>query len=322
MYSVPILSTSSQALFLSSANKEKKFAPTLPAIQVGTDITVCQNQREYKLYTFTPPTTGVYTISLLRVDGSDPDLFISYPGGKINTDYLLFGEDVDINEIVLYYGTNGTHSDDIITETFEGGRVYEVMVLQFYGSCFRLTVDSGSPPLPPFPAGDYVSFLNFTMFVDSGNHLQTPIISDPTTWGTKDSTLLEELITTGTACLLANGTLVPYKVDSKWDYINLYVAGFYTAPLSGSYRFTISSDDGVSIKLNEVIILSQPGYGNPYSESTDAITLTAGRKYPLEILWSNGAGALRLCITATVVNDNGTNIQITYPFNDSCSPTP
>lgn len=108
-------------------------------IQVGTDITVCQNENEYKLYTFTPPTTGVYTISLFRVGaGSDPDLFISNPGVHINTEYVVAEDDGD--ETVLYQSTNGSSSDDIITETFEGGQTYEVMVLQYNPPCFRLTV--------------------------------------------------------------------------------------------------------------------------------------------------------------------------------------
>ena len=139
-YSIPMISASSQALFLPSANKEKKFAPPPSSvIQVGTDITVCQNEKEYKLYTFTPPTTGVYTISLFRVGvGSDPDLFISYPGVHINTEYVVAEDDSD--ETVLYYSNNDNFEDDIITETFEGGQVYEVMVLQYDPPCFRLTV--------------------------------------------------------------------------------------------------------------------------------------------------------------------------------------
>jgi hypothetical protein len=107
-------------------------------IQVGTDTRVCQETEAFRLYTFTPPTTGTYTISLLRVNGSDPDLFISNPGGHINTAYVVAEDEGD--ETVLYDSTNGSGYDDVITETFEGGQTYEVMVFQYDGSCFELTV--------------------------------------------------------------------------------------------------------------------------------------------------------------------------------------
>lgn len=177
--------------------------------------------------------------------------------------------------------------------------------------------------LSAFPVGDYVSFLNFTMYKDGGNHLQTPIISDPTTWGTKNSTLLVELMTSsdsGTCQYGTDGTIIPRKVNAKWDYINLYVAGFYTAPLTGSYSFKIVSDDGVSMILNGVSIVSDPGYGVAGVRNTARITLTAGTKYPLEILWSNGTGGSNMCITE--INVGGINIQASYPFNSACSPTP
>jgi len=181
--------------------------------------------------------------------------------------------------------------------------------------------------LPAFPVGDYVSFLNFTMYKDSGNHLQTPIISDPTTWGTKNSTLLNELMTTsdtGSCAYGTDGTIVPRKVNTKWNYINLYVSGFYTAPLTSTtadgYIFKIISDDGVTMKLNGVTVLSEPGYGNSGEYTTDPIYLTAGTKYPLEILWSNGTGGLNMCITE--INVDTTNVQSFFPFNDYCSPTP
>jgi len=170
------------------------------------------------------------------------------------------------------------------------------------------------------PIGDYFSFLRFSLYVDSGDHTQDPIISDPTTWGTKNNTNLVELMTSGTPCTPEDGTIVPEKVSPKWDYINLYATGFYTAPVTGNYKFTIESDDAVTIKLNGVIILTGQGYDTPFAGETSGISLTVGIKYPLEILWSNGQGGLKLCSTAIKVGV--TNIQPTYPFNDSCSPTP
>jgi hypothetical protein len=104
-------------------------------IQVGTDYIQCQATNTFKLYTFTPLVTGVYTISALELS-SDPDLFISYPNQHLDTAFIAEHDGGSPTE--LYHNTNGGSS--IITNTFEAGRVYEVMVLQYGGNCFELTV--------------------------------------------------------------------------------------------------------------------------------------------------------------------------------------
>ena len=117
-------------------NQPRDNGPTIP-IEVGTDITVTGNkERGFKLYTFTPPTTGTYTISLFSIDDSDPDLFISYPGGHLDTAYIACHDGGSTTQ--LYSNTAG--GDSILTETFEGGQVYEVMALQYSPSAFRITV--------------------------------------------------------------------------------------------------------------------------------------------------------------------------------------
>lgn len=102
----------------------------------GTDNTVCQSEGDFKLYTFVPPVSTGYTISLFSVDYSDPDLFVSYPDGHLDTAYIA-AED-DGGPSALYENTYG--GDSIITGYFEAGKVYEVMALQYSGTCFRITV--------------------------------------------------------------------------------------------------------------------------------------------------------------------------------------
>jgi hypothetical protein len=102
-------------------------------ISVGTDISSCQNTRDYKLYTFTPLVTGTYTISAI---GTDPDLFISYPDAHLDAGSIAATDNG--GPTALYSNTDTNNS--IITATFEGFHTYEVMVLQWGGTCFQLTV--------------------------------------------------------------------------------------------------------------------------------------------------------------------------------------
>lgn len=171
-----------------------------------------------------------------------------------------------------------------------------------------------------------LSYLNYEMYDAKLDHVAEPVIGNTGTWGTRDDTLLMTLLTSdadddgNSACTRSNpGTIIPRKVNGvyDWDYFNLHVTGFYTAPVTGSYVFTVQSDDGVTIKLNGTAIMTNPGY-SASGGNTSAISLTAGTKYPLEILWSNGSGGINLCITTITVGS--TEIQTTYPFVRSCSP--
>jgi hypothetical protein len=141
-----------------------------------------------------------------------------------------------------------------------------------------------------------------------------PIITDSETWGTPDNTLLTHILTLGTDPN-ADGTIVPFKENAAYNYMSLHITGFYTAPMTGTYVFTVVSDDGITIKLGGTTILSAPNYSYAGSFTTAPIALTKGSKYPLEMLWSNGLGGLTLVITQTVVNG-----WATYTFNPHCSP--
>ena len=207
--------------------------------------------------------------------------------------------------------------------SFDQGKFSCGNTLGCTGSAFSGVIPLGLT-FPPFPPGDFVSFLNFTMYV-KGSGSPTPVITDPSTWGPKDNTNLNALMagTGGTPCAGgADGTIIPRKGSSPsgYAYISLHVTGFYTAPVSGSYSFHFQTDDGVTMILNGVTITSHPGYSAAGTYDSTPIALTAGTKYPMEILWSNGTGGLNLCITQ--INVNSSNIQPSYPFNTSCSPTP
>jgi hypothetical protein len=191
-------------------------------------------------------------------------------------------------------------------------------------------VFSGVVPLAPVSGsgGDFVSFLNYTLY-DSKLLDPRPevVFEDPATWGTQDNTLLVPLLASNVDddnagdCRLENpNTIIPRKLTGtyNWDFINLHITGFYTAPVSGSYVFDIDSDDGIVMILNNVTIVDDPGYGGG-SNTSDPIVLVGGTKYPLEILWSNAEGGINLCITGILVDS--VDVKDTYPFSASCSPT-
>lgn len=234
-------------------------------------------------------------------------LYTSYnaPGGDNNTDmsppWMKFGNDIRL--------------------TFNQGRFSCAGMDGCTGNAFSGVI--------PFTGGgggggDYTSFLNYTMYDGSATPGTDPILSDPATWGVPDSSRILSLLTSdagddmGGDCRRTNpATIIPRKVDSLYDYCSLHMTGFYTAPVSGEYSFLVQSDDGITIKLNNTLIMDRSGYGNS-GGSTSPITLVGGTKYPLEMLWSNGSGGLNLCVTQILVDSS--DVSGTYPFTASCSP--
>lgn len=116
------------------------------AIGVGTNITVTLPEKAYKLYTFTPPQTGTYTITAFSVESSDPDVFVSYPDGNINIPLVIEENDVGslrgegVLDTVLY--ANNTSNTSAISGYFQGGRRYQVMIQQYEGTEFMLTLEA------------------------------------------------------------------------------------------------------------------------------------------------------------------------------------
>ena len=237
-------------------------------------------------------------------------LYTSYstPGGDSNTDmsppWMKFGNDVRL--------------------TFNQGRFScSAGTTGCEGNAFKGVIPLGDVPSGP---KNLLSYLNYGMYNAKLDHGATPVIADPGTWGIYDDTLLLELLTSdigddnGSPCTRSNpNTIVPRKVDDKWDYFNLYITGYYTAPVSGSYTFTFESDDGITMVLDGNTLIENTGYSIG-GGTTSSIVLTAGVKYPLQMLWTNGTGGLNLCVTLIEV-DGTTQIQDTYPFTLSCSPT-
>jgi hypothetical protein len=171
------------------------------------------------------------------------------------------------------------------------------------------------------PTPGFTNFWNYEMYKRDPSDPTEPTIDDPTTWGTRNDTMLVELMTTGsgTPCSYGtDGTIIPRKVDPKWDFIVLHVTGFFTAPSTGTYIFTVASDDGVQFRIGSTLIIDDPGF-DTFNGNSDPIILTSGTKYPIDLLWANGAGGLNCCFTQFSVN--GIDQMPGVSFNDQCSPT-
>ena len=77
-YSIPMLSASSQALFLPSANKEKKFPPTLPPQTVILDLDgkvfASAQEGDFIQETYTFPSTNILNITFINAPPSISEL--------------------------------------------------------------------------------------------------------------------------------------------------------------------------------------------------------------------------------------------------------
>jgi YVTN family beta-propeller protein len=101
-----------------------------------------------------------------------------------------------------------------------------------------------------------------------------------------------------------------FEVPQNWDdRTGQRVRGFLHVPVTGQYRFAISSDDQSTLLLsssanpaNAVQIASQPDWTYPrawtwYSQQTSAlITLTAGTRYYIEAIMKEGNGDDHLAV--------------------------
>jgi hypothetical protein len=103
---------------------------------------------------------------------------------------------------------------------------------------------------------------------------------------------------------------------AAYEYVSFRMTGYFRAPLDGEYEFEFESDDGLQVKFNGNVILNNSGWSTTGSGTTSAVTLTAGRYYPLEILYANGSTSYKLLVTSITVDS--TDIKDAYPFLDQC----
>lgn len=175
---------------------------------------------------------------------------------------------------------------------------------------------------PSAPVPGFTNFWNYEMY-KTVSGAPTPVITDPATWGTRNDSLLTELMTSSDATSPCgygvDGTIIPRKVNQKWDYSVLHVTGFFTAPSSGEYVFETSSDDGMQFKINDTLIINKPGFSSSGGGQSTGITLVENTKYPIELLWTNGTGGSHCCFTHLYVDE--VDLMPETLFNSLCSPS-
>jgi hypothetical protein len=102
-----------------------------------------------------------------------------------------------------------------------------------------------------------------------------------------------------------NSTLVLTRIDStvnfNWGYgspasgvqvdnFNVEWTGQVLAPVSGAYRFTTTSDDGIQVWVNGALVINNWTNHAPTTDSSNTINLTAGVKYNIRVLYyENGS---------------------------------
>ena len=144
-----MLSASSQALFLPSANKEKKFASLLYTGPITLNNPVTNPivpTGDYHLFTFTPTETGWYRIIVDQFGDNDMDLIVGYGNSELDIPAVV---DYDLNDNystprndVKVFSASGDSSDQIASY-FSAGCTYQVLVIGYNGDnggTYTLTV--------------------------------------------------------------------------------------------------------------------------------------------------------------------------------------
>jgi MSHA biogenesis protein MshQ len=72
--------------------------------------------------------------------------------------------------------------------------------------------------------------------------------------------------------------------------------GFIVAPESGAYQFQIINDDGARLRVGGQLLVNDWANGPARTNTTAAVTLVAGQRYPVtvEFFDSAGGGEIRL----------------------------
>lgn len=168
-------------------------------------------------------------------------------------------------------------------------------------------------PTPPAPPPSYIPGLIYEGY---SNQMGTEYIDFPSSWKTRDDTKVGLLNIPGET----DGEIIPYDdytLDSRYTNIGVHGTGYYLAPVTGSYTFDLTSDDGLQLKIGNTLLVDAGGISNAGEHSTEAITLTAGTYYPFEFYWQNGTGSVQLRLIGIYVDGSKTSLMLTYPFFDS-----
>ncbi len=112
----------------------------------------------------------------------------------------------------------------------------------------------------------------------------------------------------------ATGSLNIFEIPvDAFDNYGVRVRGYVCPPVTGQYRFWISSDDNgelwlstTSSPINKTLIANVPDWTNPQewtkfpSQQSALITLTAGQQYYIEALMKEGTGGDNLAVGWTL----------------------
>ena len=154
--------------------------------------------------------------------------------------------------------------------------------------------------------GDAIADLTYARYDGGAASSSTPTIENSGGWGTFNSNYTALLSGTANELFYAENIPAEQNVAVLFD-------GYYKAPVSGSYVFSYSADDGIELYFNNVKIINGPGATVTHSGSSTTVTLVANRYYRFRGLWTNGTNVGNLVMNPVTVNGT-TNVNTTYPI--------
>ena len=97
---------------------------------------------------------------------------------------------------------------------------------------------------------------------------------------------------------------LPWDAGVPHDHYTAVWTGQVLAPTTGKYTFSTTSDDGVRVTLDAgfgaAVIISNPTYHAPTSDTSGPISLTAGQKANIKIEFFQGAGGATMQLLWTL----------------------